>query len=114
MARRFIPNPAFPAAVTRTTGVRDKLEEVAKAIAKKAATEAPDDPSTPASEDLHGSIRGEVVLTPEGYRGRVVAMNYKGMLKEFGTAEEPPDPFLRRSVEDVLGPDALDDTDAYR
>lgn len=97
----FVPNPLFEQAVLRSPEVRDDLLDVAQQAADLARELAPDDPATGPDEDLEGSIVGEVILGPDGYRGRVTARNYKGMFWEAGTIEHSPRPFLRPAVEQL-------------
>lgn len=104
----FVPNPLFEKAVLRSPEVRDDLLELAEEAAARAAELAPDDPETGGDEDLAGSIVGEVVLGPDGFRGRVTARNYKGLFWEAGTSEHAPRPFLRPAVES-LGLDVGDE-----
>lgn len=97
----FVPNPLFEKAVLRSPELRDDLLEVAEQAAQRAAELAPDDPDTGSDEDLAGSIVGEVILGPDGFRGRVIARNYKGLFWEAGTSTNPPRPFLRPAVESL-------------
>lgn len=104
----FIPNPVFARTALRSASVKEKLLDLAQRGAEIASQHAPDDPATGPGEDLAGSIVGEVVLTDEGFRGRITARNYKGLFKEFGTSLEAPQPFLRPALEE-LGLDVTDD-----
>lgn len=97
----FVPNPAFRAAALRSKELGETLRELAEQGATIAEALAPDDPETLSVEDLPGSIRGEVVLGPDGFRGRILAMNYKGLFWEFGTSTNEPRPFLRPAVEEL-------------
>ena len=98
---RFRPDRGFEGAVLRSTGVRDHLRDLAEEGAAIASRLAPDDPDTPATEDLAGSFRGEVILGADGYRGRILSMNYKAPFYEFGTIQNAPEPMLRPAVEDL-------------
>ena len=107
----FVPNPAFEAAALRSAPVKEKLLDLAEEAALRAQQLAPDDPETGPDVDLEGSIVGEVVLTENGYRGRVTSRNYKGRFWEGGTSEHAPRPFLRPAVESLgleVGDEELD------
>lgn len=97
----FVPDPTFEKAALRAPEVREKLLELAEEGADRARDLAPDDPSTGPDEDLAGSIVGEVLLTPDGFRGRVIARNYKGLFFEAGTIDNAPRPFLRPALEQM-------------
>lgn len=103
----FVPNPGFALAALRSSAVKNKLEALVEEGARRASELAPDDPAT-GSPDLHSSVVGEVILTGQGYLGRVIATDYKGMFYEFGTSRNEPRPFLRPALEGMgleLGPE---------
>lgn len=97
----FVPNPAFRAAAFRSRELGQTMRSIAEDAAAIASDLAPDDPETFSGEDLAGSIRGEVILGPDGFRGRVLAMNYKGLFWEFGTSTNEARPFLRPALEQM-------------
>lgn len=99
LGRRFTLDPGFAAAVSRTSQVRDLLDEKATAAAEEAANRAPF-----ATGALAESVFADVALTADGYRGRVGAEDFKAPWFEEGAAGVPARPFLRPAVEAEVGP----------
>lgn len=100
---RFKLDPTFERELMRSPEMRDLLEDAVGPAAERAADLAPDDPRT-GSPDLPSSIVGEVELTAHGYRGRVVAHDWKAAWHEEGATGVPARPFLRPAVEETIGP----------
>lgn len=92
----FVPNPGFEKAITRTTGVRDALQQIAEEGAARYREHVP-----VKSGDLRDSIFGDVALTGDGYKGRIGASDYKAALVEFGTLEHSPDGSLRAALDSM-------------
>jgi hypothetical protein len=103
VSSRFELDPGFEAALLRSGGVRDALEQVVEPAARRASDLAPDDPAT-GGQDLHTSVYGDVAMTGHGFRGRVGAMNFKAGWFEEGATGVPAQPFLRPAVEEHVGP----------
>jgi hypothetical protein len=95
----FIESEAYFEEWKRSKAAKEHLEKITAAVAVTASELAPDDPSTGPDEDLHGSIRGEAILTDDGYIGRVKALNWKAAWYEFGNSRTPAHPYLRPAAE---------------
>lgn len=100
---RFKLDPSFEREIMRSAEMRDILEDAVEDAADLASDLAPDDPAT-GSPDLPSSLAGEVELTANGYRGRVVAHDWKAAWYEAGADGVPAQPFLRPAVEETIGP----------
>lgn len=103
MARRFHRDPGFERALLASAPIRDLLVDRTAAAAARASDLAPDDPNT-GGADLHSSIVADVELGPDGYTGRVTALNFKAPWFEEGATGVPARPFLRPAVEQEVGP----------
>lgn len=87
-------DPAFERNALRALFVKDLLEELSAQGADYYRDGVPTD-----TYDLHDSIFSDVALTPQGWRGRVGAADWKAALIEFGTSRNLPDGSLRRAIE---------------
>lgn len=94
---------AFAEKLLASDWMRDRIADVTGPAAERAATLAPDDPAT-SGDDLPGSIVDELELTEHGWRGRVVAHDWKAAWYEEGATGVPARPFLRPAVEEIVGP----------
>ena len=92
----FVPNPLFAAELVRGRFLKEKLEELTEDGAELYRDSVPRDVG-----DLADSVFADVALTPEGYKGRIGATDWKAGLVEFGTAKTKPDGSLRRAVESL-------------
>lgn len=100
---RFELDAAFERKLLESDFMRARIQTAAEAAASAAADRAPDDPRT-SRPDLPTSIVAEMELTEHGWRGRVVAHDWKAAWHEEGAAGVPARPFLRPSVEENVGP----------
>ena len=96
---RFTFDPGFEAALLRSDGVRDVLEDLVADAADTADGLAPY-----LTGDLASSIYGDVALTEDGWTGRVGATDFKAAWFEEGADGVSPRPFLRPAVEQEIGP----------
>lgn len=108
MRGKFVPNPLFENAITRTTGTRDSLEELAEGVADRYREAVPVDEG-----DVRDGVFSDVALTEDGYVGRVGNRDWKAGLVEFGTFEHRPDASLREALE-AAGLEAEIQEDRYR
>lgn len=96
---RFTPDPGFEAALLRSSGFRDVLEDLVEDAADVAADLAPFETGA-----LADSVYGDVALTEHGWTGRVGATDFKAGWFEEGAVGVTPHPFLRPAVEQTIGP----------
>lgn len=92
----FIPKPGFERAVLRAGFVKRHVEKLAEKGAEAYRE------GVPVHEgDLKESVFSDVALTPEGFRGRFGAKDWKAGLVELGTARTRPNGALRRAAESL-------------
>lgn len=98
---KWIPDPAFEAALLRSQGLRALLEELADEGAEIAESRAP-----VRLGFLQDAIKGIVAVSAErGGRliGRILSTDFKTIFWEFGTENHDAQPFLRPAGEAVVG-----------
>lgn len=95
----FIPSADLADELSRSTEVKELLEDLADTIAERASELAPYRTGDLA-ESLEGDVRSEVSLGEDGFVGIVSSDDYKAPWWEFGTSRNEARPFLRPAVEE--------------
>lgn len=92
----YVPDHDFREEVLRASIVKELLDGIAREGAEIYRDGVPVDEG-----DLRDSVFGDVVLTADGYQGRIGATDWKAALVEFGTSIRSPDGSLRRAMEAI-------------
>lgn len=94
-----MPNRAFEGELLRSGAMLPVLKDFTDRTADRARAHAAE-----RSRTIAAGIEGEVGMTPQGFRGRVNAFDFKSGWAEFGTSRFPQVRMLGRALEEIVGP----------